>query len=285
MGVSFVRDDSNELDSSGARQLGRRCSSPRAGFVRTQRTRVAGSAQLVYPEDHRRSAQRLIQKEATMNCPRCNSAKTNEGSHKTASGYHTFRCSECKCRFNERTGTPFNNLQFPTDVVLLVVVWRLRYKLSLRDLAEMFLERGFDFTHEAVRDWEARFAPLITEQLRSRRKGNAGRSWYADETYIKVGGKWCYLYRAIDRDGNLVDSMLSEQRNTQAAKRFFTQAGEVTGHKPARVTTDGHDSYPRAIRRILGRKIEHRTNRLALIKLPQQPAGTRSPGHQTEVLS
>jgi transposase-like protein len=140
------------------------------------------------------------------------------------------------------------------------VLWRLRYNLSLRDLAEMFLVRGFDFTHEAVRDWEARFTPLITEQLGSRRKGRTGRSWYTDETYIRVNGKWCYLYRAIDRDGNLVDSMLSEHRDMEAAKQFFRQAKEVVGHKPTRVTTDGHDAYPRAIRRILGRKVEHRTN-------------------------
>lgn len=59
--------------------------------------------------------------------------------------------------FNERTGTPFNFLEYPTDIVLLVVLWRLRYKLSLRDLAEMFLERGWEFTHESVREWEARF--------------------------------------------------------------------------------------------------------------------------------
>jgi len=146
-------------------------------------------------------------------------------------------------------------------IVLLVVLWRLRYKLSLRDLAEMFLVRGFEFTHEAVRDWEVRFAPLITEQLRSRRRGKAGHSWYLDETYVKVGGKWHYLYRAINRDGNLVDSMLSEKRDMAAAKKFFTGAKEVVGHKPVRVTTDGHDSYPRAIRRILGRKVIHRTNR------------------------
>jgi transposase-like protein len=76
----------------------------------------------------------------------------------------------------------FNYLEFPTDIVLLVVVWCLRYKLSLRDLAEMFLLRGFEFTHEAVRDWAASFAPLIAEQLRTRRKGTAGRSWYVDET-------------------------------------------------------------------------------------------------------
>ena len=99
-------------------------------------------------------------------------------------------------------------------------MYRLRYKLSLRDLAEMFVERGFVFTHEAVREWEARFAPLLADQLRVKRRGQAGRSWYVDETYIRVKGTWCYLYRAIDRDGNLVDSMLSEKRDMEAAKHF-----------------------------------------------------------------
>lgn len=73
--------------------------------------------------------------------------------------------------------------------MLLVVRWRLRYKLSLRDLPEMFLERGLSFTHETVRDWEARFAPLITELLRRRRRGATGPSWYVDETYIRVHGR------------------------------------------------------------------------------------------------
>src|SRR5215216_5014490 len=103
-----------------------------------------------------------------MNCPYCSSSATTRLATNTSLGYPIFRCSQCKHKFNERTATPFNHLQFPTDVVLLVVLWRLRYKLSLRDLAEMFLERGFEFTHEAVRDWEERFAPLITQQLRSR---------------------------------------------------------------------------------------------------------------------
>jgi transposase-like protein len=80
----------------------------------------------------------------------------------------------CKRTFDERTGTPFNSLEYPTDIVLLVVLWRLRYKLSLRDLAELFLERGFAFTPEAVRDWEARFAPLMANQLRIKRRGQRG---------------------------------------------------------------------------------------------------------------
>src|SRR5829696_5946502 len=112
-----------------------------------------------------------------MHCPNCSST-TTQLAGKTSCGYNRFRCSPCKRKFNERTGTVFNHLQFPTDIVLLAVLWRVRYKLSLRDLSEMFLVRGFQFTHEAVREWEAKFAPLITDQLRARRKGKAGRSWY-----------------------------------------------------------------------------------------------------------
>jgi transposase-like protein len=210
-----------------------------------------------------------------MNCPHCSTTATSQLAERTSLGYNVFRCSQCRRKFNERTGTVFNFLEFPTDIVLLVVLWRLRYKLSLRDLAEMFLERGFEFTHEAVRDWEARFAPMFTQQLRARRKGKAGQSWYVDETYVKVGGKWCYLYRAIDRDANLVDSMLSEHRDMEAAKRFFKGAKEVVGHKPKKVTTDGHDAYPRAIRRILGRKVEHRTNRYLNNRLEQDHRGIK----------
>lgn len=113
----------------------------------------------------------------------------------------------------------------------------------------MFLERGFAFTHEAVRDWETRFAPIIADQLRRKRRGQAGTSWHVDETSVKVHGNWCYLYHAIDRDGNLVDSMLSTKRNMDAAQRFFKQALETVDHTPRLITTDGHSSYPRAIRR------------------------------------
>ncbi len=196
-----------------------------------------------------------------MPCPSCAATATSEQPRRTTLGYRTFRCRACRRAFNERSGTPFNHLQYPTDLVLLVVLWRLRYKLSLRDLAEMFLPRGVVFTHEAVRDWEARFAPLLTARLRAKRRGRAGRSWYVDETYIKVGGNWCYLYRAIDREGNLVDARLSETRDMDAAQRFFRQAVETVGHLPERVTTDGHDAYPRAIREALGDAVMHRTSR------------------------
>ena len=118
--------------------------------------------------------------------------------------YRTFRCAASRRSFNERTGTPFYFLKYPTDIVLLIVLWQLRYKLSLRALAEMFLERGFAFTHEAVREWEERFVPLLTEKLRAMRRGKGGHSWYVGETYLKVHGRCCYLHQSIDRVGNLV---------------------------------------------------------------------------------
>ena len=77
-----------------------------------------------------------------MNCPHCASAATTRRQARTTLGYRRFNCRSCKRRFNERTGTPFNHLQVPTDVVLLAVLWRLRYKLSFRDVAEMLLQRG-----------------------------------------------------------------------------------------------------------------------------------------------
>jgi putative transposase len=85
-------------------------------------------------------------------------------------------------------------------------------------------------------------------------------SWYVDETYIRVNGDWTCLYRAIDRDGALVDVMLSEHRNLAAAKRCFRSAMAVTGVTPDRVTTDGHGAYPRAIQTVLGCSVWHRTN-------------------------
>ncbi len=164
-----------------------------------------------------------------MACPHCATTITRALTKRTQLGYRIFCCSVCDRQFTERTGTPFNRLEFPTDIVLLVVLWRVRYKLSLRDLAEMCLERGFACTHAAVRAWEARFAPRMADQLRAKRTGQASRSWYVDETYITVNGRWCYLYRAIDRNGNLIDCRLSERRDLDAAKRFFIQAVGTMG--------------------------------------------------------
>jgi putative transposase len=209
-----------------------------------------------------------------MRCPACGSSAIRERPERTAQGYRRFRC-QCGKQFNERSSDVLNKAQYPSDVTAFVVLWRLRYKLSLRDLAEMFLARGFIFTYEAVRKWEAKLTPALTEHLRRKRKGRVGRSWYVDETYIRVRGQWRYLYRAIDRDGALVDVMLSEHRDLAAARAFFRSAKMVTGVAPDRVTTDGHDAYPRAVRLELGRQVRHRTSCYLNNRLEQDHRGIK----------
>ncbi|MGI4797023.1 MAG: IS6 family transposase [Janthinobacterium lividum] len=118
-----------------------------------------------------------------------------------------------------------------------MVFCRLRYRLTLRDLSEIMALRGIEVSHEAVRDWEAKLLPVMGNELRKRRHGTrrcSGASWFVDETYLKVRGRWTYLYRAIDRDGNLVDAMLSEHCDMSAAKAFFRSARATMGYRPDR---------------------------------------------------
>ena len=102
-----------------------------------------------------------------------------------------------------------------------------------------------------------------------------GHSWYVDEPYVKVAGRWHYLYRAIDRSGALVDVRFSETRDMAAAKAFFRSARAATGIIPDRVTTDGHDSYPGAIRSELGKDVRHRTGRYLNNRLEQDHRGLK----------
>jgi putative transposase len=111
-----------------------------------------------------------------MRCIGCGSTAVSERIERTAQGYRRFRCRPCGKQFNERSTGLLNRTQYPSDVSALVVLWRLRYKLSLRDLPEMFLIRGIVFSHEAVRDWEAKLTPALAESLRRRRRGKAGRT-------------------------------------------------------------------------------------------------------------
>src|SRR5246127_1568523 len=143
-----------------------------------------------------------------MRCPACRSTAVRHRSERTAQGYRRFRCGDCGKQFNERSAGLLNRAQYPSDVIALVVLWRLRYKLTLRDLAEMFLIRGLVFSYEAVRDWEAKLTPALAENLRRRRKGKVGRSWYVDETYIRV--------RALDRRGGIAAATTSFETSCAA---------------------------------------------------------------------
>jgi putative transposase len=118
-----------------------------------------------------------------MRCIVCDGAAISERPERTALGYRCFRCRDRGKQFNERTGGILNRTQYSSNVIALVVFWRLRYKLSLRDLPEMFLLRGIEFSHEAVREWETKLTPLLIDHLRRRRGGGRiGRAWCVDES-------------------------------------------------------------------------------------------------------
>jgi len=95
-----------------------------------------------------------------------------------------FHCRTCRRTCNERTGTPYNHLRVPTDSAVLVVLWRFQYKLSLRNVAEMVLTRGFTFTHETAPAGEERLAPPLTARLKARGRGKAGRPASTQEAQI-----------------------------------------------------------------------------------------------------
>ncbi|MFM0030127.1 IS6 family transposase [Paraburkholderia madseniana] len=141
----------------------------------------------------------------------------------------------------------FNGRHFDREVIVLCVRWYLRYKLSLRDLVEIMAERGPSLAHTTIMRWVKRFAPEFVKRW-NRFARSAGRSWRVDETYVKVRGKWAYLYRAVDRAGKTVDFRLSARRDIAAAKAFFVKAINSQGLAPKTITQDGYAASHRAVR-------------------------------------
>jgi transposase-like protein len=128
---------------------------------------------------------------------------------------------------------------------LLCVRWYLAYNLSLRNFEEMMAERGISVDHATIHRWTVRYAPLLLEQFNRRKRPITGH-WHVDETYIKVRGRWMYLSRAIDSNGETVEFWFSERRNLTAAKRFLRKALKRHGC-PERIMIDGSQTNREAI--------------------------------------
>ncbi|MFC1457150.1 IS6 family transposase [Microvirga arabica] len=139
----------------------------------------------------------------------------------------------------------FKGRHFDRSVILLCVRWYLAYNLSLRNMEEMMAERGISVDHATVHRWVIRYSPELLKRF-NLRKRNVSRNWHVDETYIKVRGRWNYLYRAIDSNGDTVEFWFSERRNLIAAKRFLRKALKRHG-RPERVVIDGSQTNREAI--------------------------------------
>lgn len=142
----------------------------------------------------------------------------------------------------------FKDAQYPKSVVLYAVFFYIRYGVSYRDLEEIMADRGVTVDHSTLNRWGVRYAPQIAENAQTMKRPTAV-SWRMDETYLKVKGKWTYLYRAVNRDGNTLDFMLSERRNTAAARRFYKRAIGTNG-LPDRVVIDKSGSNLADLQRI-----------------------------------
>ena len=130
----------------------------------------------------------------------------------------------------------FKGHQYPKSVILYAVFFYVRYGVSYRDLEEIMAERGVEVDHATLNRWVVKFSPTIAANAQVSKKPTA-ISWRMDETYIKVRGKWTYLYRAVDRDSQTLDFMLSERCDTAAARRFFKRAVGTNG-VPERIAID-----------------------------------------------
>ena len=145
--------------------------------------------------------------------------------------------------------------QFEPEMILLAVGWYLRFSLSYRDVEELLAERGLRADHVTVWRWVQRYAPELERRLRSR-LNSTNDSWRVDETYIRVKGKWVYLYRAVDSTGATIDFLLSAKRDTAAAKRFLAKAlgganhptlGSSTPTRRPLTRQPSYNSKPRAL--------------------------------------
>src|SRR6478752_30272 len=141
----------------------------------------------------------------------------------------------------------FKGRQFIAEVILWAVRWYLMFPISYRDLELMLADRDVGVDHTTIFRWIQAYAPDLEKRIRPHLRASNG-SWRVDETYVKVKGRWTYLYRAVDSRGQTIDFLLSAKRDAAAAKRFFRKAlGQPHTGNPRTITVDKNAAYPAAV--------------------------------------
>jgi len=147
---------------------------------------------------------------------------------------------------------------------MMAVHYYYRFKVSLDDVVELMVMRNISLSHQRVHNWAQTFGVELGLNLRKRRKSKYGipsgaqAKWHADATYLCIKGHWYYLYRAIDKEGNLVDVYLSDKRDQAAAEAFFKQAEKTTGITPEQIIIDKEPALYPAIENVFGESTKHR---------------------------
>ncbi|WP_127115195.1 IS6 family transposase [Shimia sediminis] len=151
----------------------------------------------------------------------------------------------------------FKHHRFPCSIILCAVRSYLRFPLSYQDVADLLAERGIEVDRSTVFRWVQKFGPELTKRTEKHQR-RASVDWHADETYIRVVGKWRYLWRAVDANGQMVDFRFTARRDTKAAKALLNKAIERVGlHRPVSIVTDKAQTYRRVIREINFRYVPH----------------------------
>ena len=144
----------------------------------------------------------------------------------------------------------FRKRHFGAEIIVTCVRWYLRFSLSLRDVEELMAERGLSVDHTTVWRWTQRYAPEVQRRLRGQLKPKSS-TWHMDETFVRIAGRWMYLFRAVDSGGQTVDFYLSETRDREAAKCFLKRAlANPDNRVPHVFARDRLRSYPAAIREL-----------------------------------
>src|SRR6266581_553912 len=179
-------------------------------------------------------------------CPRCSSSNLTRDGH-DESGRVVYACGGCGRHATVESGSLVSGHRFPREIILLAVRYYLQLGAAAERIAGVLADRGIDVSGRTILRWVQKFGPALADAVRQHRK-TVVTTWLVDETYVKILGKWHYLYRGVDLEGKVLDCWLSATRDLSAAEAFFRRTIASTGCVPEHVVTDKATFHPSAIR-------------------------------------